>query len=59
MVEDKQSVLLRNDLIAGEDELHAEDQLEQGTASKLRRRITILLNAGSTKNLQATSGWAK
>ena len=35
MVEDKQSVLLRNNLIAGEDELHAEEQLEQGDVERL------------------------
>ena len=35
MVEDKQSVLLRNDLIAGENELHAEDQLKQGDVESL------------------------
>ena len=35
MVEDKQSVLLRNNLIPGENELHAEEQLEQGDVERL------------------------
>ena len=35
MVENKQSVLFRNNLIAGENELHAEDQLEQGDVEGL------------------------